>query len=71
MIFETQENYHMKSKNKEFDSVSMMREIRDELSKKYNNDPSFSDKKLKDIKKKYATRLRLIKKQKAQPLTRG
>lgn len=61
----------MKSKIKEFDSVSMMREIRDELSKKYNNDSSFSDKKLNDIKKKYTTRLNSIFKQKAQPRTRG
>ena len=43
----------MKTKEKIFDAVKMMREIRDQLSKKYNNDPSFSEKELKRIKTKY------------------
>jgi len=37
----------MKSKEKVFDAVLMMRGIRDELSKKNNHDPSFSETSLK------------------------
>ena len=47
----------------------MMREIRDELSKKYNHDPSFSENSLKRIKKKYTARLEMKKRQKEEPMT--
>ena len=57
----------MKSKEKVFDAVLMMREIRDELSKMYNHDPSFSENSLKKIKKKYTARLEIKKNKKHIP----
>ena len=50
----------MKTKNKIFDAVKMMREIRDALSRKYSNDPSYDENVLKKIKAKYTE---LLKKQ--------
>ena len=38
---------------KEFDAVKMMREIRDNLSKKYTEDPEAEKKDLEEIRKKY------------------
>lgn len=43
----------MKNKNKKFDSVEMMREIRDKLSHEYKSDPEKEDKDLERIRKKY------------------
>jgi len=43
----------MKTKEKIFDAVKMMREIRDALSRKYNNDPSYDENVLKKIRAKY------------------
>lgn len=43
----------MKTKKKIFDAVKMMREIRDALSRKYSNDPSYDENVLKKIKAKY------------------
>ncbi len=40
-------------KNKKFDTVKMMRDIRDELSKKYNKYPKSEQKDLKVIRDKY------------------
>ena len=40
-------------KDKEFDAVWMMREIRDELSRRYNEDPSAEGRELQEIRKKY------------------
>ncbi len=40
-------------KDKEFDAVRMMREIRDELSRRYNEDPSAERRELQEIRKKY------------------
>ena len=40
-------------KDKEFDAVRMMREIRDELSRRYNEDPSAERRELQEIQKKY------------------
>ena len=40
-------------KNKEFDTVKLMRDIRTKLSKKYLNDPEAEEKDLEKIKKKY------------------
>ncbi|MHA1666619.1 MAG: hypothetical protein ACTSW7_04540 [Candidatus Thorarchaeota archaeon] len=39
-------------KDKEFDAVRMMREIRDELSRRYNEDPSAEGKDLQEIRKR-------------------
>lgn len=39
--------------NKKFDAVKMMRKIRDELSRKYNEDPEAEKKDLQSIRKKY------------------
>ena len=38
-------------KEKEFDAVRMMREIRDELSRRYNEDPSAEGRDLQEIRK--------------------
>ena len=40
-------------KNKEFDAVRMMREIRDKLSKIYSKDPEAQTRDLKKIRAKY------------------
>jgi len=40
-------------KEKEFDAVRMMREIRDELSRRYNEDPAAERRELQEIRKKY------------------
>ena len=40
-------------KDKEFDAVRMMREIRDELSRSYIEDPSAVRRDLQEIRKKY------------------
>lgn len=40
-------------KNKKFDAVRMMMEIRDKLSKKYSEDPEAGRRDLQDIRKKY------------------
>ncbi|MBE0515827.1 MAG: hypothetical protein IBX41_00340 [Methanophagales archaeon] len=40
-------------KDKKFDAVKMMREIRDKLSKRYNEDPEAEKRDLQNIRKKY------------------
>ena len=40
-------------KNKKFDSVTMMREIRDKLSKKYSENPGSETNDLDEIRNKY------------------
>jgi hypothetical protein len=40
-------------KDKKFDAVRMMREIRDKLSKRYSEDPEAEKRDLLDIRKKY------------------
>ena len=40
-------------KNKKFDAVKMMRKIRDNLSRKYANNPKLEEKELSEIRKKY------------------
>jgi hypothetical protein len=43
----------MKTKDKKFDSVKMMRDIRDRLHKEYEKDPKKREKDLIRIRKKY------------------
>ena len=43
-------------KDKEFDAVRMMREIRDELSRRYNEDPSAERMELQEIQKRYGVK---------------
>ncbi|MBS4028889.1 MAG: hypothetical protein KGZ58_09640 [Ignavibacteriales bacterium] len=43
----------MKHKEKEFDAVKMMRDIRDKLSKRYSLHPELEQKDLERIRKKY------------------
>lgn len=40
-------------KNKKFDAVKMMREIRDRLSRKYAEDPETENRDLEAVRKKY------------------
>ena len=40
-------------KDKKFDAIRMMREIRDKLSKRYSKDPKAERRDLQDIRKKY------------------
>jgi hypothetical protein len=40
-------------KNKEFDAVEIMREIRNKLSKKYSQDPEAENRDLKRVRRKY------------------
>ena len=46
------------SKNKSFDAVAMMREIRDKLSRQYLENPDKEEKDLEQIRKKYGIRLK-------------
>lgn len=43
-------------KDKKFDAVKMMREIRDKLSKRYSEDPEAEKRDLEGIRKKYGIR---------------
>ena len=43
-------------KDKEFDAVRMMREIRDGLSRRYGEDPSAEGRDLQEIQKRYEIR---------------
>ena len=43
-------------KTKKFDAVRMMREIRDELSGRYLEDPSAEGRDLQEIRKRYGIR---------------
>ena len=43
----------MKNKEKDFDAVIMMREIREKLRKKYEANPGLREEHLKEIHKKY------------------
>jgi len=43
----------MKTKEKEFDAVKMMRDIRDRLSERWSNNPELEMKDLEEIRKKY------------------
>ncbi len=43
----------MKNKEKDFDAVKMMREIREKLSEKYEKNPGLREKKIKEIHAKY------------------
>jgi hypothetical protein len=45
-------------KEKKFDGVKMMREIRDNLSKIYLQDPELEEKQLENIRKKYGIKFR-------------
>jgi len=47
-------------KDKKFDAVRMMREIRDKLSKKYGEAPEDEKRDLQDIRKKYGIEVGLI-----------
>ena len=40
-------------KDKKFDAVKIMREIRDRLSKRYSKNPETEEKELKKIREKY------------------
>lgn len=40
-------------KDKKFDAVRMMREIRDKLSKRYNEDPEAERRDLQDVRRRY------------------
>lgn len=42
-----------KNKEKDFDAVKMMREIRGKLGEEYENNPGLREKRLKEIQKKY------------------
>ncbi len=46
------------NKNKKFDAVQMMREIREELSEKYWKHPAILKKEMKAIKEKYNIKLK-------------
>lgn len=43
----------MKTKNKKFDAVKMMREIRNKLHQEYSKNPEKREKDLKRIRQKY------------------
>ena len=43
----------MKTKEKEFDAVKMMRDIRDRLSERWSKNPELEMKDLEEIRKKY------------------
>ena len=43
-------------KDKNFDAVRMMREIRNELSRRYIEDPSAEERDLQEIRKRYGIR---------------
>ena len=47
-------------KNKKFDSVKMMRDIRDDLSKKYNKNPKAEQNDLKLIRNKFKLTKKVI-----------
>jgi hypothetical protein len=47
----------MKNKN-DFDSVKMMRDIRDKHHKEYESEPGLREKRLAEIRKKYAHRIK-------------
>jgi len=40
-------------KEKNFDAIKMMREIRDKLSEKYSENPGLEERDLQEIRKKY------------------
>jgi len=46
------------SNNKSFDAVTMMRQIRDKLSKEYLENPDKEEKDLEQIRKKYGIKLK-------------
>ena len=46
------------TKNKTFDAVAMMREIRDKLSQEYLENPDKEEKDLAQIRKKYGIKLK-------------
>lgn len=48
-------------KDKKFDAVKMMREIRDKLSQLYKEDPEIEERDLKCIRSKYKVKSRKIK----------
>jgi len=47
----------MKNK-KQFDAVKMMRDIRDKHHEEYKDNPQLREKRLKDIRKKYAGKIK-------------
>ena len=47
----------MKNK-KDFDAVKMMRDIRDKKHKEYVSNPGLRQKRLEEIRKKYATKIK-------------
>lgn len=46
---------------KKFDTIKMMRDIRDKLVKKYLEDPELENKELEEIRKKYGLKSRKTK----------
>ncbi len=46
----------MKKKNKEFDAVKMMRDIRNQLHNEYEKDPDKRKRDLKSVRRKYMKR---------------
>ena len=47
------------NKNKKFDSVQMMRDIREKLSEKYWKHPDILKKEMEAIKEKYSIKLKM------------
>jgi len=45
-----------KSKEKKFDAVKMMREIRDRLSKRYREHPELEERELEAVRRRYGIR---------------
>ena len=43
---------------KEFDAVKMMREIREKHHKEYENNPELRERRLSEIRKKYASKIK-------------
>ncbi len=50
-------NYQTMSKNKKFDAVKMMRDIREKLSEKYWKHPDILKKEMEAIREKYNIKL--------------
>jgi|WetSurMetagenome_2_1015567.scaffolds.fasta_scaffold1315895_2 hypothetical protein len=51
-------NLKMMKTKKNFDSVKMMREIRDKHSKEYESNPELREQRLAAIRKKYANKIK-------------
>jgi len=44
--------------NKDFDAVKMMRDIRNKRHKEYSSNPQLREERLKEIRKKYARKIK-------------